>query len=1444
METITMKKIFSLILTGLLLLTITSQYAWARRRRKPSPAAARITGEENKTGPFSITEKISVVPIKQRGAHMVLITDSFNRILKSFAYKTAAQETAGEKKKKGSAGAPQPVTFTVGLTAGPVHHILLVNKGGKTLARSSFRVKGRTGPWDEFRIWIYKGHKGGGAENRHYRGCFFRNSSYFHGSANLAFKPNFADNIWGGFMGQHRRGNFKASRGKLKRSPCMNSEPFIASCVNYAKKHAGVCAGRGIEALSLREMPSVTLYADPFDFDFSPTALTAFRAWCREKYKGLDALNKQWGTEFKAWEEIVPETTNQTRMRNNPHYKKTTARKIAGIMIAERRLMHDEFPDWNKQNYSAWSDHREFMDDTMAAVLKKCTQAADAEAPNVRTGILGTQYPSAFGGYDYSKLMDSLEWIEPCGMGMSWELLTSMAGPEHRFAKMVSVGRPSIQRYVITSLFLKGGHGVILRDAHSMWHRRKLRHTGMTFLRNTFKELTGGLGKLRMICESVKHPVGIYHNQASQRMAWLTDALMDGTAWPRRLTFHHQPRDSMVRAYTGINLAVEDSGYQARAVCGEQVRGKGLDTGGLKVIFMSRITALSGEEARAITAWVASGGVLVTDGALGSMDLQCRRRNKGLLDSIAGLNRTNFRLCDMDGGYFPFFSGMTEQAEGADRKRSAGLLDGVKAEALLVHCPDLRAAGAEVIARAGKAPVLSVKKYGKGRVICANVYWADYIKTRETGGGRASLGKLAGNILKTAGVQPHYRIGAEKAEAPVPHIEQYLFRDGSLSYAAFNVQARPIEYPRQSSGYHNNYEAITGISPAKWTGPITGDGRFNIYNVRAGDLIPLTVGFADRAHTFNSRTGSYLGNTKTVTAQLDPMGFVWLARLPYRVNDIAVRLKPAEDDPCLAEYEAKISCSGGKPGRHVFTTTVTDPDGRICDCLRKNIIAESGTVRGSLHIPENGKKGTWTIRFRDAATGITGSGTFSKEADPVLAGKIPLSFPVQKGRLFANIGSPADVTEQNGRVTVRIPASVWREGVKESGGKIMVRVNSPWNLEQDEFDLARVTAEQSGDIMITAGIKADSADKTDLTVSLETSADDGKTLKKQKKIPGNSIAAQLKKGAPISIGFDYYHGDIQRVRIKGDRCVCIMPLTVRCSAGTIPKGTIRMSADNEWSVEPSELDLETAVLSANGQNTVRVSGPLGFTESPVVSLEVETEEGFSLSRKRYIPVCRSEYTAKPPVLDGVFDEQCWKTAQRETHSFRSVGKVPPEKFPLHFRVCHDSEHIYVAVEVKGLNPRILKVNPPIRDGFKDAVWCDENVQIFLDPTQRAGEVTYRMVMNYAGRTYSTAGEDLTKYGWPGWKVDWEMKGRKISDGYAVECAAPYTIFDTSAPASGDVWAFNVVRMTTEPYHGWPDYYGSWSDVGSSTNASYWGDVPGPRISSHLFGRLLFVSGKK
>src|SRR5262249_52238257 len=68
-------------------------------------------------------------------------------------------------------------------------------------------------------------------------------------------------------------------------------------------------------AYNLRDELSITISANPFDYDFNPIALAGFGKWLRDQYRDLETLNADWETRFESWEQVRPFTTDQIKNR-------------------------------------------------------------------------------------------------------------------------------------------------------------------------------------------------------------------------------------------------------------------------------------------------------------------------------------------------------------------------------------------------------------------------------------------------------------------------------------------------------------------------------------------------------------------------------------------------------------------------------------------------------------------------------------------------------------------------------------------------------------------------------------------------------------------------------------------------------------------------------------------------------------------------------------------------------------------------------------------------------------------------------------------------------------------------------------------------------------------------------------------------------------------------
>jgi hypothetical protein len=71
---------------------------------------------------------------------------------------------------------------------------------------------------------------------------------------------------------------------------------------------------------SLGDETGIADLAAFWDFDFSALSLAGMREWLRGQYQSLAALNRQWGTTFSHWDEVVPMTTDEALRRSDENF--------------------------------------------------------------------------------------------------------------------------------------------------------------------------------------------------------------------------------------------------------------------------------------------------------------------------------------------------------------------------------------------------------------------------------------------------------------------------------------------------------------------------------------------------------------------------------------------------------------------------------------------------------------------------------------------------------------------------------------------------------------------------------------------------------------------------------------------------------------------------------------------------------------------------------------------------------------------------------------------------------------------------------------------------------------------------------------------------------------------------------------------------------------------
>lgn len=351
----------------------------------------------------------------------------------------------------------------------------------------------------------------------------------------------------------------------------------------------------------LADEPGVADLAAAWDFDLSPASLAGMRAWLRAEYGGLDALNRQWGTGFARWDQVVPPTTDQAMRRAD-------------------------------ENFSGWADFKAWMDVAFARAIRAGSAAVHAADPRARSAIEGAQIPG-WGGYDYARLAGAVDVMEIYDAGRSLDIARSLDPSLVPLTTLYGGGAQAT--HDLWRAVLRGARGVILWDendglvgrdgAPGAWGRE---------IAPVLAELRDGLGSLLINSRRQVAPVAMLYSPPSFRVQWMLDRKAAGPAWAAR-DAAAEYRDATVAAATeGFARLLGSLGLEPRFVSPEDVGRGALRGGAYRVLILPRAVALSPAEATAIRRFVGSGGTAVADVAPGLFDQRGRRLDRAALADL------------------------------------------------------------------------------------------------------------------------------------------------------------------------------------------------------------------------------------------------------------------------------------------------------------------------------------------------------------------------------------------------------------------------------------------------------------------------------------------------------------------------------------------------------------------------------------------------------------------------------------------------------------------------------------------------------------------------------------------------------------------------------------------------------------------------------------------
>ena len=349
---------------------------------------------------------------------------------------------------------------------------------------------------------------------------------------------------------------------------------------------------------SLGDETGIADLAAAWDFDFSPQSLSGMREWLRQRYASLDALNAQWGTHFADWDSVTPDTTDAALRR-------------AG------------------DNFSAWSDFKEWMDEAFARAIKAGTDAIHTADPRARVAIEGAQIPG-WGGYDYSRLVHAVDVMEMYDYNDNVEIARSL-NPSLIILRTASASNVS-QTPDIWRSVLRGTRGLILWDDKQalVTPDGAVSPAGQTAARLLGELRT--LGPMLVAAERRIDPVAVLYSPASFRVHWILDRRREGTDWSRRKAETEYGENTYRSAMQSYARVLEHQGVQPRYVTEDMIAG--LQRMGIKVLILPHAIAMSREASDAVLSFAKTGGTVIADEQPAMFDRHGRRLQQSYLAGL------------------------------------------------------------------------------------------------------------------------------------------------------------------------------------------------------------------------------------------------------------------------------------------------------------------------------------------------------------------------------------------------------------------------------------------------------------------------------------------------------------------------------------------------------------------------------------------------------------------------------------------------------------------------------------------------------------------------------------------------------------------------------------------------------------------------------------------
>lgn len=654
--------------------------------------------------------------------------------------------------------------------------------------------------------------------------------------------------------------------------------------------------------------------------DRSPAALKAFRDYLKKQYRDLPALNAAWEADFKDWEQVEPYL-----FTGRP--EKAPPEKVWPSIV----------------------DYLAFSQQGIADYLATMAAAAKESNPRNRLSASAFYTLGMFTGVDHYLWARHAPHIV---VYYDWQVWNSFADePIGRwFGYGVSLRDPMQERFRAWKHLLREIEG-------ASWSREETffrpDHTPNEAAAAYYEELRrakdDGLINLIRAGRSVNE-IGILYHPRSYFVHSLKDWTARSDLWWKQV-FRRKKTPDYLGRYVEEGLKPWESRFVAMDQIARNEYGRFPRP---KMIILPLTEALSDAEVAALRRFAEEGGVLVGDLNTGVRLPAGQKRGdgRGALDDLFGITRREYveKVTATPAPWNPTedlplnFRSHDETQQAVDdvwpishAHKAAYTLrfaDGtVTGTPVLGGALELAGGATAQAALPNGSPAFIVNAVGKGKTVYLNyIPWDDATYDR--------LRVVAGIPLQKSRVE-------EGDERIIEAVRELEF-DGQLF---LGVLTRIWGF-----GYRWN------VTPEQQAYRQSLPTRISALNLK------------DKAHVYDSRRGKYLGFVDTIPVKFSPEWVADLfAALPYQVRAVEVKAALADEGGApVIDFELAVRTEGNKAGTHILSVAVLNPLGQPVPSYAQRMTAQHGAARGRIWLAENDPKGSWTLRVRDAATGVHG----------------------------------------------------------------------------------------------------------------------------------------------------------------------------------------------------------------------------------------------------------------------------------------------------------------------------------------------------------------------------------------------------------------------------------------------------------------------------------------